>query len=134
MVGIYALLVLLVTMHLALCSLLSSPGPGCSASWPGLDQKDSALRALIVDSGGGMCKVGLLVILHLALCFFPCRQAQDARHHGRYAPEGQTSSELWTFQLCYGYSGGTQGPRMSLTWEVPGWGGGGRGWLGATEF
>ena len=29
----------------------------------------------------------LLVTLHSALCFFPCRQAQDARH-GQYAPEG----------------------------------------------
>ena len=28
------MLVWLVTMHLALCSLLASPGPGCSASWP----------------------------------------------------------------------------------------------------
>ena len=29
-----AVLVLLVTMHLALCSLLASTGPRCSASWP----------------------------------------------------------------------------------------------------
>ena len=35
------------------------------------------------------CLDGLLVTLHLALCFFPCRQAQDAPHHGRYGPEGQ---------------------------------------------
>ena len=32
--GLLALLVLLVTIHLALCSLLSTPGPRCSASWP----------------------------------------------------------------------------------------------------
>ena len=32
--GLLAVLVLLVTMYLALCSLLVSPGPRCSASWP----------------------------------------------------------------------------------------------------
>ena len=26
--------------------------------------------------------------VHLALCFLPCLQARDARHHGRYGPEG----------------------------------------------
>ena len=30
-----------------------------------------------------------LVILHLALFFFPCCQAQDALHHGRYGSEVQ---------------------------------------------
>ena len=32
--GLLAVLVLLVTMYLALCFLLASPGPRCSASWP----------------------------------------------------------------------------------------------------
>ena len=31
----------------------------------------------------------LLVTLHFALCFFPGWQAHDARHHGRFGPEGQ---------------------------------------------
>ena len=26
--------------------------------------------------------------MHLALCFLPCLQARDARHHGRYGPGG----------------------------------------------
>ena len=34
LVDYLGLLVLLVTMHLALCFLLVSPSPGCSASWP----------------------------------------------------------------------------------------------------
>ena len=38
--GLLAMLVLLVMMHLALCSLLASPGPRCSASWPVLTEKD----------------------------------------------------------------------------------------------
>ena len=36
----------------------------------------------------GMARLVLLVTVHLALCFLPCLQARDARHHGRYGPEG----------------------------------------------
>ena len=59
---------------------------------------DDALRAVVgrlaarsgtVTSTLVACLDGLLVTLHLALCFFPCRQAQDALHHGRYGPEVQ---------------------------------------------
>ena len=44
--------------------------------------------------------VVLLVFLHLALFFFPsCRQAQDARRHGRYEPEGQLCGMVPWFRL-----------------------------------
>ena len=36
------------------------------------------------------CLDGLLVTLHLALCVFSCRQAQDAMYHGRYGSEVQS--------------------------------------------
>ena len=41
-----------------------------------------------MDSYSGMARLVLLVTLHLPLCFLPCLQARDARHHGRYGPEG----------------------------------------------
>ena len=40
------------------------------------------------DSCSGMARLVLLVTVHLVLCFLPCLQARDARHHGRYGPEG----------------------------------------------
>ena len=51
--------VLLVTMHLALCSLPWLAGPECSAFLAGTDLKDSS---------SGMYKLVFLVFLHLALC------------------------------------------------------------------
>ena len=36
----------------------------------------------------GIARLVLLVTMHLVLCFFPCRQARDARHHGWYRPGG----------------------------------------------
>ena len=116
--GVFAMLVLLVPMHLVMCSLWSMNGPCCSATRP-VWTKDSifvvvmavayarlvllvslvALCSLVSWSGldaphhgrsdpEGQLFSGLvlLVILHLALCFFPCCQAQDAcRQAGRSA-------------------------------------------------
>ena len=77
--------------HRAVLLSLSS-GPRCSVSW-------SAVPPLGVHHG----RYGpeeqlrrywwhvwlvLLVTLHIALCFFPCRQGQDALHLGRYGSEG----------------------------------------------
>ena len=50
-----------------------------------MDQRTVTLR----DSAGGMCKARFAGISHLSLCSSRCSQAQDARHHGRYEPEGQ---------------------------------------------
>ena len=41
-----------------------------------------------MDSYSGMARLVLLVTVHLVLCFLPCLQARDARHHGRYGPGG----------------------------------------------
>ena len=59
-------LVFLVTFLLAQCSLLLTTGSRCSTSWPVWN------RRTVTRSS----------ILHLALFFLPCLQAQDARHHG----------------------------------------------------
>ena len=37
-----------------------------------------------MDSYIGIAGLVLLVTMHLVLCFFPCRKARDARHHGKY--------------------------------------------------
>ena len=39
-----------------------------------------------MDSYIGIARLVLLVTMHLVLCFFPCLQARDARHHGWYGP------------------------------------------------
>ena len=58
---------------------------GCSSSGP----EGLTLRALVVDSGSGMCKAGFGVFFSLR-CDPSCsRQASDARHHGQYETEGQ---------------------------------------------
>ena len=41
-----------------------------------------------MDSYIGIARLVLLVTVHLVLCFFPCLQARDARHHGWYGPGG----------------------------------------------
>ena len=41
-----------------------------------------------MDSYIGIARLVLLVTMHLVLCFLPCRQARDARHHGWYGPGG----------------------------------------------
>ena len=50
----------LVTMHLTLCSLWSSPGVRCFASWPVWTRRTVTRRtvALIVASCSGTCKAG----------------------------------------------------------------------------
>ena len=40
------------------------------------------------DSCSGMARLVLLMTVHLVLCFLPSLQARDARHDGRYGPEG----------------------------------------------
>ena len=67
-------------MYLALCSLLASPIPRCSASWPVRNR-----RTVVCST---CARLVFLAILHLALCFLPCLQARDAWHHGRYGPGG----------------------------------------------
>ena len=51
-----------VMMHLAICSLLASPGPRCSASWPVWTRRIVAVAFTWV----------LLVTMHLALCSLTC--------------------------------------------------------------
>ena len=57
-------------------SSLSGPR---STSWP------VRIRSTVTCSS---CRLVSLAILHLARCFLPCLQARDARHQGRYGPEG----------------------------------------------
>ena len=77
--GSLAMLVLLVTMSLALCSLLASPSPGCFASWQVWSRRTAA-----AVWQGWYC----WVTVYLVLCFLPCLQARDAWHHGQYGPGG----------------------------------------------
>ena len=72
-------LVLLVTMHLALCSFLTSPSPRCSASWQVWTRSTVAVA---------FTWLVLLVIVYLVLRFLLCRQARDAWPHGRFGPGG----------------------------------------------
>ena len=55
------------------------------------------------DDAASLIPLGVffLAILHLALCFLPCLQARDARHHGRYGTGGHVCS--WLVSL-YGAS------------------------------
>ena len=71
----YAELVLLV-FHLALCSILSFAGPRCSASWPVWTRRTVVLGGFAGDDSS-------------RAVFLFCLHAQDARHFGRYGPEGQ---------------------------------------------
>ena len=65
-----ARVVLVATADLVLCSLLLVTGPRCLTSWP-VRIRRTVTFTLVA------CLDGLLVTLHLALCFFPCRQAQS---------------------------------------------------------
>ena len=88
------ILVWLVTMHLALCSLLASPGPDAlhHGRFGPQGQYSSCSSSTIAVA---CARLVLLVILHHALYFFPsCRQAPDARHPGRYGPDGQLRGEI----------------------------------------
>ena len=70
-----------------------------------------------MDSYIGIARLVLLVTLHLVLCFSPCRQARDARHHGWYGPGGLV---CW-FWRCpsRGAPLGVSGPRCPSSW--PAW-------------
>ena len=48
------------------------------------------------DSCSGMARLVLLMTVHFVLCFLPSLQARDARHHGRYGPEGLV---FWFFSM-----------------------------------
>ena len=101
-------LVLLVTLHTALCSLTLSSGSGCSASWPG------RLRRTVMQLVSCLGLV-LLETLHHALCSIcfsarqaHCRPAKDARHHGRNGSEGQVVAGSG---MCTGSFTGYSAPR-----------------------
>ena len=64
----------------AQCSLVLTTGPRCSTSWP--------VRNRSTVTCSSCARLVFLAISHLALCFLPCLQVRDARHHGRYGPEG----------------------------------------------
>ena len=74
-------LVLLVPLHLVLCSFVWSSGPRCSASWPVRTRRTRyvPLLSMTVDNGSDMCLTG---IAGFALCSAYCRQACAVRHHG----------------------------------------------------
>ena len=75
----------------AQCSLLLTTGPRCSTSWPVRNR-----RTVMCSS---CARLVFLAILHLTLCFLPCLQARDARHHGRYGPTRRTRMQLVGFSL-----------------------------------
>ena len=60
--------------------LVGRPAARC-ASWPLWTRR--TVTSLLVA-----CLAGFAVTLHITLCFFPCRQGQDALHLGRYGSEG----------------------------------------------
>ena len=71
----FTTLVWLVTMHLALCSLLASPGPGCAASWPIWTRR----TVLFVHSSSFLAVACAQLVFWLrcsSRCFLRCRQAQ----------------------------------------------------------
>ena len=86
-----ALLVWLVTMHLTLCSLLASPGPGCSASCPIWTRRTDS-SCVFVDSWQWHVQSWFYFFFctrAVSRCAPLGRLAPDARHHGRYGPQGQ---------------------------------------------
>ena len=80
-----------VTMLFTQCSLWSSTGPRCSASWP-------------LGTEGLLCARRRFWQWHVqgSFCwyftpravFLPWFSGPDARHHGRYEPEGQLCGEM----------------------------------------
>ena len=67
-----------------------------------LDQKNS--YALFLDSG--MCKAGIAGTVHLAMCLFPGLQAHDARHQGRYGPDGHSCVDTGSCMVKAGFTTG----------------------------
>ena len=102
-----SVLVFLVTILLVLCSLLLTTGPRCSTSWP-----VRIFMASWFDSGYMSCQsttawifhvflrgstrflLSILVLLTCSCRHFWRRQGQDARHPGRYRPDGQLRGEI----------------------------------------
>ena len=83
-----------VAMHLALCSLLFSSGPGCSASWPVWTRRtvfSVSVAALVFNCGSGLFWAGFAGDTAVRCVPFGRQQARDARHFGRYRPDGQCS-------------------------------------------
>ena len=59
--------------------------------------------ALVVFLGCGMCFAGFTGMMLSSRCVpFGCRPAQDARHHGRYKPEGPLRGEMPFFVVGSG--------------------------------
>ena len=69
------MLVWLVTMHLALCSLLASPGPRCAASWPIWTRRTFSSCARR-HSWQGHVHSWFYWLRCSSRCFLRCRQAQ----------------------------------------------------------
>ena len=81
----------------------------------GLDQKD--IYALF--PGSGMYKAGIAGTVGLAMCLFPGWQAHDARHHGRYEPDGHSRALRRQRQLhAQGWFIGYVTPRPCSLWSV----------------
>ena len=105
--GAYDMLVWLVPMHLALCFLLTSLGPGCSASWPMWTRR----TVLFVRSSSTLAVAcaQLVLLVTLLLALFPSLSSgPDACPHGRYGPEGmlrvavQTTADFPQLQFLAG--------------------------------
>ena len=73
------LLVLLVTIHLVLCSLV------CRQA------------ALVVNNGSCMLRAGFAVDETARAVFPSLASGPDARHHGRYEPEDSFVAKLWVY-------------------------------------
>ena len=59
----------------------------------GLDQRDSTQRALVVDSGSGICRTGFSWVFLLALFSLRLSLGPRCLHLGWYGPEGQLCLE-----------------------------------------
>ena len=102
-------LVFLVFLHLALCSLLCLQAQDARLHGRHGPQDRWRFTGLVVDICSGTCWLVLLVTIHLELCsstlmpravFLRCPQVPDARHHGRYGPEGQFYARFLVALRC----------------------------------
>ena len=83
--GMLAMLVFRVMLLYALCSLRSSSGLRCSASWPVWTRTIfREFGALTVDSGSGMSLAGFTGLAPRDVLLSVVALAPDVRHHGRY--------------------------------------------------
>ena len=80
------------------------------AVFPSFVGRPLVVPALIVANGGGTCYAGFCSCVCFSRCVPFCRrQAQGARHHGRYRPEGQ---------FCWVVFAGDDSTRAVLPWVV----------------